>query len=120
MSGLAWRIFSRYGLKSVTSVAISSSPIRLPWLALKNRLAASSEIVAENVVGGQREELLVLHHVVAQQRLADRVDHHGVRDIDMEGIFVAVLAAQRVGARADLHEQPLVALGDLHDGQRGG
>ncbi len=36
----------------------------------------------------------------------------------MEGVAVAVLAAQRVGAGPDLHEQFLVAIGDLHDGQR--
>src|SRR5215471_1236405 len=39
-SGLARRIFNRYGLKSVTSVATSSSPISLPLLASKNDLAA--------------------------------------------------------------------------------
>ncbi len=38
----------------------------------------------------------------------------------MEGEFVAILAAQRVGSRAGLQEQPLVAVSHLHDGQRGG
>ena len=56
-------------------------------------LGRAEQIVAEHVVGRQREELLVLHHVVAQQRLADRVDHDGVGDVDVERVLVAVLAA---------------------------
>ncbi len=119
-SGLAWRTFSRYGLKSVTSVAISSSPIRLAPLASKKVLAAFEQIVAENVVRGQREEFLALHHALLIERGADGVDHHGVRDVAVEGVAVAVLAAQRVGAGAGREEHLLVALGDLHDGQRRG
>ena len=83
-------------------------------------LGRGQQIMAENIVGGQPEELLVLHHVVAQQRLADGIHHHRVRDVGVERVSVAVLAAQRVGARAGLNEQPLVAGGHLHDGQRGG
>ena len=76
--------------------------------------------MAENVVGGQREELLALHHALLVERGADRIDHHRVRDVAVEGVAVAALAAQRVGAGAGREEHFLVALGDLHDGQRRG
>ena len=84
----------------------------------KEGIRRAAQIVTEQVVGGQRVELLALHHVVAHQRLADGVDHHRARDVDMEGVAVAVLAAQRVRAGADLHEQLLVARRDLHDRRR--
>ena len=39
-SGFAWRILSRNGLKSVVSVAVSSSPIIVPPFPVMNALAA--------------------------------------------------------------------------------
>jgi hypothetical protein len=77
---------------------------QLAAIGVEEGFGGTCQIVTEDIVGGQRVELLVLHHVVAHQRLADRVHHHGGGDVDVEGVFVAVLAAQRVGARADLHE----------------
>ena len=76
--------------------------------------------MAENVVRRQRDELLALHHAFLLERGADGVDHHGVGDVAVERVAVAILAAQRVRARAGREEHLLVALGDLHDGQRRG
>ena len=72
--------------------------------------------MAENVVGGQGVELLAVDHVVTLQGFANCVDHHRVRNIDVERVFVAVLASQRVRARADLHEQAFVSFRHLHNG----
>jgi hypothetical protein len=76
--------------------------------------------VAEEVIRGQAEDALALHQAVAQQRLARGVHHHGDGNVDVEGVAVAVLAAQHVRARADLQEQALVARRHLHDGLRRG
>ncbi len=75
------------------------------------------QVVAEHVVGGQREEALAVDHAVPLQRLADGVDHHGVGDVGAEHVATAMLAAQHVRARTEGQEQALVALGDLGDGQ---
>jgi len=90
---LDWRIFS-IGAEVVTSVATSSSPISLPH-CVEERFGGAARS-CRNIVGGEGIEFLVLHHVVAHQRLADRVDHHRARDVDVEGVAVAILAAQRI------------------------
>ena len=81
-------------------------------------LGLARQVVAEEVVGRQAEDLLALDQALTHQRLAGGIHHHRDRDVDVEGVAVAVLAAQRVGARADAHEQLLVARGHLRDGQR--
>src|SRR3974390_3762414 len=46
---------------------------QLAAILVEESLGCSSEVVTENVIGRERVELLILHHVVAYQSLADSV-----------------------------------------------
>ena len=84
-------------------------------------LGGLQQVVAENIVRGQRDELLALHHALSALSAVPTALTITVLGMShVEGVAVAVLAAQRVGAGADREEHLLVALGDLHDGQRRG
>jgi hypothetical protein len=62
-------------------------------LASKKDFADLQEVMAEDVVGGEGEEFFALHHALLIERRADRIDHHRVGNVAMEGVLVAVLAA---------------------------
>src|SRR3546814_5567545 len=64
---------------------VCSSDLLRP-MGIEERLGGAQQVVAEHVIGGQGGELLPRDHVVAQQRGAHCVDHHGVGNIGAEHI----------------------------------
>ena len=92
----------------------------LATIGLHEALGDLAEIMAEGVVGGEREPLLALDQALRQQRAAGALHIHRVLVLDMEHVAVAALAAQRIGIAAGVEEQLLVARRDLRDRQAGG
>jgi hypothetical protein len=119
-SGLALRISSSSGEKSVASVGTSLSAGELAAVGRHELLGHAQQVVPERVVGGEREPLLALHQPLRHQRSPAGLHVHRVLALDVEHELVAALAAQLVGVGAGIDEERLGALRDLPDGERRG
>jgi len=73
------------------------------------------QIMAEQIVGGQAEELFALDQVVAQQCLAHRIDHHRHRNV---GQGLMVLTASDLAAEGETPERIRAEVEDLRSRTR--
>ena len=92
----------------------------LTAVRLHEFLGDAQKVVTEGVVCRQRVPFLSLHHVLAQQVLPDRHHVHRVRALDVEHVWIAARAAQRIGIAAGVDEHRLHPVRHLTDRKAGG